>query len=163
NPSMAYFESETIRVDVAGEGVRLLRIDVPGKSVNVLNRQVMADFEGALDRVAGDATVKIMIIEGAKPSGFLAGADLHEVTRIANVEEATAMSALGQKLFNKLERLPMPTMAVVHGSCLGGGLELALACDYRVAMDQASTQFVFPEIELGLLPGWGGTQRAPRV
>jgi 3-hydroxyacyl-CoA dehydrogenase/enoyl-CoA hydratase/3-hydroxybutyryl-CoA epimerase len=160
---MAYFESETVRVDVAGEGVRVLWIDVPGKSVNVLSRQVMADLDAALERVAGDVTVKILIIEGAKPSGFLAGADLHEFTRIANTEEATALSARGQELFNKLERMAIPTMAVVHGPCLGGGLELALACDYRIAMDQSSTQFVFPEVELGLLPGWGGTQRAPRV
>jgi 3-hydroxyacyl-CoA dehydrogenase/enoyl-CoA hydratase/3-hydroxybutyryl-CoA epimerase len=104
-----------------------------------------------------------LIIEGAKPSGFLAGADLHEFTRIANTEEARSLSARGQELFNKLEGMPMPTMAVVHGPCLGGGLEMALACDYRIALDHASTQFVFPEVELGLLPAWGGTQRAPRV
>jgi 3-hydroxyacyl-CoA dehydrogenase / enoyl-CoA hydratase / 3-hydroxybutyryl-CoA epimerase len=140
-----------------------LRIDLPGKSVNVLNRQVMADFEAALSRVADDVTVKILIVEGAKPSGFLAGADLQEFTRIGTSEEAKALSARGQELFDRLERMPMPTMAVVHGPCLGGGLELALACDYRVAHDQGKTHFQFPEVTLGLLPGWGGTQRLPRV
>src|SRR5438552_630746 len=83
------------------------------KSVNVLNRQVMVDLDAALDRVGGDATVKLLIIRGAKPSGFLAGADLNEFARIANSEEATALSARGQQLFDKLADLPMPTMAVI--------------------------------------------------
>jgi 3-hydroxyacyl-CoA dehydrogenase / enoyl-CoA hydratase / 3-hydroxybutyryl-CoA epimerase len=160
---MSYFESPTIRVDVAGEGIRRLLIDLPDKSVNVLNGQVMADFHAALDRVAEDQTVKLLIVNSSKPSSFVAGADLHEFTRITSSEEASAMSARGQQLFDKLAALPIPTMAVIAGPCLGGGLELALACDYRVALDHPVTQFVFPEVELGLLPGWGGTQRAPRV
>jgi 3-hydroxyacyl-CoA dehydrogenase/enoyl-CoA hydratase/3-hydroxybutyryl-CoA epimerase len=160
---MAYFESATIQVDVAGEGVRRLLIDLPNKSVNVLNGQVMVDLDAALDRVGEDQTVKLLIVNSGKPASFVAGADLHEFTRIANAEEAMALSARGQQLLDKLASLPMPSLAVIHGPCLGGGLELALACDYRVALDHPSTQLVFPEVELGLLPGWGGTQRAPRV
>jgi 3-hydroxyacyl-CoA dehydrogenase/enoyl-CoA hydratase/3-hydroxybutyryl-CoA epimerase len=160
---MPYFESATIRVDVAGEGIRQLLIDVPDKSVNVLNARVMADFDAALDRVADDQTVKLLIVNSGKPASFVAGADLHEFTRIGNSEEAMELSGRGQRLFDRLAGLPIPSMAVINGPCLGGGLELALACDYRVALDRPSTQFVFPEVELGLLPGWGGTQRAPRV
>jgi 3-hydroxyacyl-CoA dehydrogenase/enoyl-CoA hydratase/3-hydroxybutyryl-CoA epimerase len=160
---MSYFESPTIRVDVAGEGVRRLLIDLPDKSVNVLNAQVMADFDAALNRVAEDQTVKLLIVNSGKHASFVAGADLHEFTRITTPEQASAMSARGQQLFDKLAALPIPTMAVIAGPCLGGGLELALACDYRVALDHPVTQFVFPEVELGLLPGWGGTQRAPRI
>src|SRR5260221_14749855 len=73
------------------------------------------------------------------------------------------MSALGQKVFDKLAKLPMPTIAAIAGPCLGGGLELALACDYRLVLDRPATQVGLPEVELGLLPGWGGTQRLPRV
>jgi 3-hydroxyacyl-CoA dehydrogenase/enoyl-CoA hydratase/3-hydroxybutyryl-CoA epimerase len=160
---MPYFESATVRVDVAGEGVRRLLIDLPDKSVNVLNQRVMADLDAALDRVAEDQTVQLVIVNSGKPASFVAGADLYEFTRITNSEEATSVSARGQQLFETLADLPMPTMAVIAGPCLGGGLELALACDYRVALDHPATQFVFPEVELGLLPGWGGTQRAPRV
>src|SRR5205823_10670209 len=82
---------------------------------------------------------------------------------IQTPDDATDLSELGQKLFDKLEGLRAPSVAVIHGPCLGGGLELALACDYRVAIDQPGTQLGLPEIELGLLPGWGGTQRLPTV
>src|SRR5262249_30615395 len=84
-------------------------------------------------------------------------------TRIGTAAEAEALSARGQEVFNKIAAMPMPVLAVEHGPCLGGGVELALACDYRVALDHPSTQFCFSEVELGLRPGWGGTQRAPRV
>src|SRR5438128_2478811 len=95
----------------------------------------MTDFDAALDAVGSDVTVNLLIIRGAKLSGFLAGADLHEFTQIRNAEEATALSARGQELFDTVADLPMPVMAVVHGPRLVGGLELALACDYRVALD----------------------------
>src|SRR5205814_621904 len=94
---------------------------------------------------------------------FLAGADIQQFADIRTAEEAAALSAAGQQLFDKLELLPVPTLAVVHGPCLGGGLELALACDYRLVVDGPATQLGLPEVELGLLPGWGGTQRLPRV
>src|SRR5204862_3420916 len=93
----------------------------------------------------------------------LAGADIQQFADVRTPEEAAALSAAGQQLFDKLELLPIPTLAVVHGPCLGGGLELALACDYRLVVDAPGTQLGLPEVELGLLPGWGGTQRLPRV
>jgi 3-hydroxyacyl-CoA dehydrogenase/enoyl-CoA hydratase/3-hydroxybutyryl-CoA epimerase len=93
----------------------------------------------------------------------LAGADLHEFAAIQTGAEAAAISATGQRLFDKLARLQVKTVAVIHGPCLGGGLELALACDHRLVIDQRSTQIGLPEIELGLLPAWGGTQRLPRT
>src|SRR5262249_24712016 len=91
------------------------------------------------------------------------GADIQEFAAIQNPAEATELSALGQKLFDKLAKLRVPSVAIISGACLGGGLELALACDYRILINDPKTQVGFPETELGLLPAWGGTQRLPRL
>src|SRR6516162_10609524 len=144
-------------------GIATLWLDVPDKTYNVFNRQVLADLKSAFDRIALDSSIKLLLIRGRKKNGFAAGADLHEFQTITTGEQAMALSAAGQHLFDQLERLPFPTVAVIHGPCLGGGLEFALACDYRLAIDHPKTQIGLPEIELGLVPGWGGTQRLPRV
>ncbi len=156
-------QEKSVTLEMQLDGNAFLWIDLPGKPYNVINQQVLADLDAVFDRVATDSSIKLFIILGRKKSGFIAGADLHEFTTITGTEAATALSAKGQQLFDKLEALPMPTVAVIHGPCLGGGLEFALACDYRVVIDQPSTQIGLPEIELGLVPGWGGTQRLPRV
>jgi 3-hydroxyacyl-CoA dehydrogenase/enoyl-CoA hydratase/3-hydroxybutyryl-CoA epimerase len=141
----------------------MLILDVPGKSVNVFTRQVLADLEAAFNRLAEEAGIPVLVLRGGKPSGFLAGADLKEFLAIQSPADAAALSAQGQRLFGQLAALPMPTVAVIHGPCLGGGLECALACDYRLVFDRPGTQLGLPEIELGLLPAWGGTQRLPHV
>jgi 3-hydroxyacyl-CoA dehydrogenase/enoyl-CoA hydratase/3-hydroxybutyryl-CoA epimerase len=141
----------------------MLKLDVPGKSHNVFNRQVLADLDAAFDQLAKESNVPLLVIHSGKSSGFLAGADLSEFLAVKDSAAASALSELGQKLFDKLAALPMPTVASIAGPCLGGGLEFALACDYRLVYDKPSTQLGLPEIELGLLPGWGGTQRLPRV
>jgi 3-hydroxyacyl-CoA dehydrogenase/enoyl-CoA hydratase/3-hydroxybutyryl-CoA epimerase len=107
--------------------------------------------------------VQLLTVRSAKASGFAAGADLQAFQQITDSTQATALSAAGQEVFGRLARLPVPTVAVVHGPCLGGGLEFALACDYRLVVDQPKTQLGLPEIELGLIPAWGGTQRLPHV
>jgi 3-hydroxyacyl-CoA dehydrogenase/enoyl-CoA hydratase/3-hydroxybutyryl-CoA epimerase len=160
---MPLFESKSVVVERDTDGTLMLKIDVPGHSVNVLNRQLLADLDAACARLAVERTAPLVIVRSGKPSGFVAGADLHEFQEIRTVAEAEAVSARGQELFDKLAALPMPTVAAIHGPCLGGGLELALACDYRLVFDRANTQLGLPEVELGLLPGWGGTQRLPRV
>jgi len=160
---MDYFHSETIHMEPAGEGVILLLIDVPGRSMNIITPQVMADLQAALERLKNDPALRLLILRGAKSSGFVAGADIREFQSIASPEQAKDLSAKGQQLFGRLAEIPVPTLAAIHGPCLGGGLELALACDYRVGLDQPSTQMGLPEVELGLLPAWGGTQRLPRV
>jgi 3-hydroxyacyl-CoA dehydrogenase/enoyl-CoA hydratase/3-hydroxybutyryl-CoA epimerase len=144
-------------------GIATLWLDVPDKTYNVFNRQVLGELHSAFDRIAPDSSIKLLLIRGRKKNGFVAGADLHEFQSITTSDQAMALSAAGQQLFDQLERLPFPTVAVIHGPCLGGGLEFALACDYRVAIDHPKTQIGLPEIELGLVPGWGGTQRLPRV
>ena len=159
---MQIFQSETIVVERDSEGAVALILDVPGRSVNVFNRQVMTDLDAALDAVAA-SKAPLLVVRSGKKSGFVAGADMREFLGIHDAASAEAISAAGQKLFDKLAALPMPTIAAVSGACLGGGLEFALACDYRLVFDKPSTQLGLPEVELGLLPGWGGTQRLPRV
>jgi 3-hydroxyacyl-CoA dehydrogenase/enoyl-CoA hydratase/3-hydroxybutyryl-CoA epimerase len=160
---MSFFQAETLRVDQHPDGIAVLWIDVPGRPVNVFTHQLLADLDIALERVTAEAAISVLAIRSAKASGFLAGADLRAFAQVKTAAEATAMSALGQALFDKVAGLRVPVVAVVAGPCLGGGLELALACDYRLVVDQRGTQLGLPEIELGLLPGWGGTQRLPRV
>src|SRR5262249_14502424 len=133
------------------------------KSVNVFTRQVFADLDAALRRLEDERNLPVLVVRSGKPSGFAAGADLTEFVAVKDGAEAEATSALGQALFGRLATLPVPTVAAVSGPCLGGGLELALACDYRLVFDKSGTQLGLPEVELGLLPGWGGTQRLPRV
>jgi 3-hydroxyacyl-CoA dehydrogenase / enoyl-CoA hydratase / 3-hydroxybutyryl-CoA epimerase len=157
------FQSETITVEKDRDGSAFLKIDAPGQTHNMLSRRMLADLDAAFDAVAAEARLPLLVIRSGKPSGFLAGADLHGFLEIADATEAEALSAQGQRLFDKLAALPIPTLAGVHGPCLGGGLELALACDYRLVLDNPKTQLGLPEVSLGLLPGWGGTQRLPRV
>jgi 3-hydroxyacyl-CoA dehydrogenase/enoyl-CoA hydratase/3-hydroxybutyryl-CoA epimerase len=160
---MSFFQAETLRVDQQPDGVADLWIDVPGLSVNVFNKQVLTDLDAALDSVANESAIQALVIRSSKPSGFLAGADLKSFTQIRSPADAVALSALGQTLFDKVANLRVPVVALIGGVCLGGGLEFALACDYRLVIDLPSTQIGLPEIELGLLPGWGGTQRLPRI
>ena len=143
--------------------LQLLKIDVPNRTYNVLTRQVLRDLDAALDRIAAHPELRVLVIRGMKKTGFLAGADIQSFADLRSTDEAAALSAAGQNLFAKLELLPIPSIAVIHGPCLGGGLELALACDYRLVVDGPGTQLGLPEVELGLLPGWGGTQRLPRI
>jgi 3-hydroxyacyl-CoA dehydrogenase/enoyl-CoA hydratase/3-hydroxybutyryl-CoA epimerase len=158
---MPIFTSPSVRIDRDTDGSAVLILDVPGRSVNVFTRQVVADCEAALDRLDEEKGLPVLIVRSGKPSGFVAGADLHEFLALKDSADAEATSALGQRLFGRLATLSVPSVAAISGPCLGGGLELALACDYRLVFDKPGTQLGLPEVELGLLPGWGGTQRLP--
>jgi 3-hydroxyacyl-CoA dehydrogenase/enoyl-CoA hydratase/3-hydroxybutyryl-CoA epimerase len=160
---MTPFRTANVRIEQLATDRAALWLDVADRPVNVFNRQVLADFAAALDHVAADGSCQILFVSSAKPSGFIAGADLHEFAAIRSSVVASTLSAQGQELFDKLANLPQTTIAVIAGTCLGGGLECALACDYRIVVDHPKTQLGLPEIELGLIPAWGGTQRLPRV
>jgi len=157
------FQAQSVVVERDTDGSVFLKLDVPDRTLNVFTRQVLDDLDTALELLQEEKNVPVLVVRSGKASGFLAGADLNEFLRLETPAEAEAVSARGQQLFDRLANLPMPTVAVVGGPCLGGGLEFALACDYRVVYDKPSTQLGLPEVELGLLPGWGGTQRLPRV
>lgn len=160
---MAFFERDTLWIDELSDGVATLVMDVPGRGMNVLTAQLLADLDAALECLAADSGFRLLILRGGKAGQFLAGADIQELSAIQTPAQAEEYSRRGQEVFAKLAALAMPTAALIDGPCLGGGLELALACDYRLVVDQPATQMGLPEVELGLLPGWGGTQRLPRT
>lgn len=157
------FQSPDLRIDLDASHNATLWLDVREQRYNIFTPAVLDQFEQAFQTLAAASGIESLVIRSDKASGFLAGADLHAFTQIRSVAEAEALSARGQKLFNQLAELPIRTYALIHGPCLGGGLELALACDYRLAVDQPDTLLGLPEVELGLLPAWGGCQRLPRV
>tara|TARA_R110002049_G_scaffold2750_2_gene21339 strand:+ start:23832 stop:25916 length:2085 start_codon:yes stop_codon:yes gene_type:complete len=123
----------------------------------------MEELHAIVSDLESRDTVRLVVFRSGKESGFLAGADVSAIADIDSPDQATDLLIQGQDLFARIERLPMPTLAVIHGPCLGGGLEWSLACTYRIARDNSSTQIGLPEIKLGLIPGWGGTQRLPRL
>jgi 3-hydroxyacyl-CoA dehydrogenase/enoyl-CoA hydratase/3-hydroxybutyryl-CoA epimerase len=139
-----------------------LSLDKAGSSTNVLSADVMAELDAVLDELAAQRP-RGLIVRSAKESGFVAGADVEEFTRIKDPDDAMRMVRRGWDLYNKLAALPFPTLALVSGFCMGGGVELALACRYRVAVDQPGTRFALPEVMLGIMPAWGGVMRLPRL
>ncbi len=144
-------------------GVVTLTFDTPEKAVNVLCFDALYEFEQTLNTLETDSSVKALFIESAKESIFIAGADIKEIKAFKDEKEIVEKLSQGQAIFNQLENLPFPTVAVIDGACLGGGLELALSCDYRLATNDAHTRLGLVEVSLGIIPGLGGTQRLPKL
>ena len=144
-------------------GLCLLTFDRPESSANVFDAATMADLEQQLDAIEQDDSLGGVVILSAKKSIFIAGADLKTLLRQAQTGEMRAFIAEGQRIFNRLAALKIPTCAAIHGACAGGGYEVALACDWRVASDDPSTRIGLPETTLGLIPAWGGCTRLPRL
>ncbi len=142
--------------------VAVLTLDVAEQSANVLSREVLAELEQILADLAPQY-LKGLILRSAKAGGFIAGADVREFERIHEAPEATELARAGQRVLAQLAALPFPSVALIHGYCLGGGLELALACTYRVARDEGTTRLGLPEVRLGIHPGFAGTLRLPAL
>jgi len=140
-----------------------LTFDKENASANTFNSAVISELDSILDDLAKDKEHKAVIITSAKKSGYIAGADIEEFSKFKTVDEAVAFIRKGQKVFNKLEALSMPTIAMIEGFCLGGGCEMALACTYRIAEEGPKTRIGLPEVKLGIHPGWGGSVRLPRL
>jgi len=149
---------EYVIIERDGE-VGILTINRP-KALNALNREVLVDLRKAIEELRDDDTVKVIIITGAGEKSFVAGADIGTMQPFG-VQEARDWARLGQSVLTEIENLEKPVIAAVNGFALGGGCELALACDIRIASDQA--KLGQPEVGLGILPGYGGTQRLPRL
>ncbi len=143
----------------ASEGIALLTLDIPGEPVNVLGSSVLGEFEGLLAQIESDASLRAVVLLSGKPDTFIAGADIHEFTRITSAEQGEALARSGQELLNRLARLPKPIVVGIHGACVGLGCELALTCAWRVATDSPNTVIGLPEVQIGILPGAGGCQR----
>jgi 3-hydroxyacyl-CoA dehydrogenase / enoyl-CoA hydratase / 3-hydroxybutyryl-CoA epimerase len=144
------------------DGVALVTLDVPGAALNTLSISMAREFGELLDRLERDALVTAAVLISGKEDNFIAGADIEQLRGASSAADAEAMSREGQEFFNRIERLRFPLVAAIHGACLGGGLEAALACRYRIATDHPKTVLALPEVQLGLIPGAGGTQRLPR-
>ena len=144
-------------------GIALVTLDLPGEPVNKFNAGVAAEWEELLESLRGDNTVRAVVIISGKPDTFIAGADIEEFTRLGSPADAEALSGRGQELMQRVEQFPKPVVAAIHGACLGGGYELALACHWRVATDSPKTQLGLPEVQLGVLPALGGSVRLPRL
>jgi 3-hydroxyacyl-CoA dehydrogenase / enoyl-CoA hydratase / 3-hydroxybutyryl-CoA epimerase len=154
---MAKLTNWTLSVD--SDGVAWLGADKAAASANVLGRAVMTELGEALDDIAARSP-KALVVFSEKPSGFIAGADIKEFVALTTPSQAYELIRIGQTTLDKLAALPCPTVAAIQGFALGGGLELALACTYRVAADDGKLSFGFPEVQLGIHPGFGGTVRA---
>lgn len=150
-------------VELDDKNVVTVSLSVAGRPMNVLDWSVMNELERIIGEIEQEQDARAVVFRSHKESGFLAGADVHGIAKISSPEEVRRLIRFGQGIFNRIDQLKIPTIAVIHGPCLGGGLEWALACDYRVARNNSSTQLGLPEIKLGLIPGWGGTQRLPKL
>jgi len=139
---------------------RVCTLAISNPPANLLSKAVLTELSGFLDTLAQDSSVKVLIVTGAG-AFFIVGADIKEISELKDAAQGSEAASLGQRVFNKLERLPIPTIAAINGHCLGGGNELAMACTIRIASDRA--RIGQPEINLGIMPGFGGTQRLSRL
>ncbi|MBE8596890.1 fatty acid oxidation complex subunit alpha FadJ [Xenorhabdus sp. BG5] len=156
-------EQSVFRFSVRDDKVGIITIDVPGEKVNTLKAEFVEQFLIIFEKAQQVSGLKGLVIVSGKPDTFIAGADISMIANCQTQEEATALAEKGQKLFAQLANYPLPVVAAIHGACLGGGLELALACHARICSLDEKTRLGLPEVQLGLLPGSGGTQRLPRL
>jgi len=139
------------------DGIAWLHLDVPKSSANILNEQVIIELGSIVDELSDNTPTGVVILSD-KESGFIAGADINEFTTFESEEAALVNIQRAHTIFNSIENLTCPTVALIHGFCLGGGMELSLACRYRIAEENSSLGL--PEVKLGIHPGFGGTVRS---
>ena len=148
---------------VVEDGVAIVTFDTPGSAVNTVDRALGASLERVLKIIEATPTITSAVLISGKPDIFIAGADIEQFTEFRTPQDARTASALGQELLDKIESLRVPVVAAINGACLGAGLETALACAWRVCTDSPRTVLGLPEVQLGIIPGAGGTQRLPRL
>ncbi|MBA6337760.1 fatty acid oxidation complex subunit alpha FadJ [Colwellia sp. BRX8-7] len=144
-------------------GIAHLVMDVIGESMNTLKAEFSEEIDTVLKEIRNDNTIKGVVLISGKKDSFVAGADINMLASCQSASEATALSRNGQMIFDQIENLSIPVVAAINGACLGGGLELAMACHARICSDNGKTALGLPEVQLGLLPGSGGTQRLPKL
>lgn len=144
-------------------GLAHVLFDSPEKRVNVWTEASLADLERVLEELTSRAELTGVVFRSGKPDTFIAGADIDMLAGVDTREAAAELARRGQAVFQRVADVSVPTVAAIHGACVGGGLEFALACSFRVASDDRATRLGFPEVQLGIVPAWGGTQRAPRL
>jgi 3-hydroxyacyl-CoA dehydrogenase/enoyl-CoA hydratase/3-hydroxybutyryl-CoA epimerase len=155
--------TEAIYSEISDDQVWTITFDQPGSSANVLNKELLKLLANILENAGGDKQCRGVIFRSAKPSIFIAGADIKQLSASDSDDHIEAIAKAGQDTFGRIAALNVPTVAAIHGACLGGGYELCLACDYRLATDDRSTRIGLPETSLGIVPAWGGCTRLPRL
>ena len=150
-------------LDKREDGIAILTMDVPGETMNTLKAEFGDQITTMLDQIESDNSIKGVVVASGKENSFVAGADILMLDGCETAEQAQALSSSGQAIFDRIEKLKIPVVAAVHGPALGGGLELALCCHSRVCSDDSKTVLGLPEVQLGVLPGTGGTQRLPAL
>jgi 3-hydroxyacyl-CoA dehydrogenase/enoyl-CoA hydratase/3-hydroxybutyryl-CoA epimerase len=149
--------------EIKKDGIAILTFDLPGEKINKLTTPVMEELDRMLGELAPKKDIKALVFRSGKEESFIVGADIAEIKTITDSATGEQLARKGQALMNTLETLPFPTVAAIHGPCMGGGMELALACTYRVISNDQRTALALPEVRLGIIPGFGGTQRLPRL
>ena len=157
-----HFDLPNIQLDVGDDQIAVLTFDHPDRSANVFDSETLDELGKHLDWLESEPDLRGVILISAKPAIFVAGADIGALRDVSG-EEMETFIRKGQDTFLRLADLSVPTVAAIHGACMGGGLEVALACDYRVATPERATSIGLPETQLGILPGWGGCTRLPRL
>ncbi|MDH3717185.1 MAG: enoyl-CoA hydratase-related protein, partial [Planctomycetota bacterium] len=158
-------DTASITLSFPEPDIAALTLDLPGKGANILSRGVLEELAGHLDQLEARKDVVGLLIRSGKPGIFIAGADLREFAASFDVpkQQVVELCTRGRTLFERLAACPFVTVALIDGICVGGGAELAVWCDRRIVSDSEKTQIGFPEVKLGLFPGWGGTVRTPRI
>src|SRR5213078_2911095 len=158
------FMSAALSLAVRPDGIGILTFDQPGSRANTLGQAVLGEFEAILAQLGDRKDLKGLVLRSGKPGMFIAGADLKELGGAKpDPEQSRRLVQRGLAIIAALEALPYPTVAAIEGACMGGGLELALGFDFRVASTHPKTELGLPEVKIGLFPGWGGTQRLTRL
>ena len=152
-----------IRRDIGDDRVCVLTFDRPDSGANIFDAPTMSELSEHVDAIERDSSLRGLIIASAKKSIFIAGADLKTLLKQAPTGEMREFIAEGQRVFNRIAALKIPTVAAIHGACAGGGYEVTLACDWRIASEEPATRIGLPETTLGLIPAWGGSTRLPRL
>ena len=155
--------TSALSIEKRADGVFVIRMDVPGEPVNTLKASFAEDFGKVFAEVERDPACRAVVFTSGKKSGFVAGADITMLQGVRSEKDAADLARMGQKAMDRIEGFRVPVVAAIHGAALGGGLEVALACHARVASDDRKTKLGLPEVQLGVLPGAGGTQRLPRL
>src|SRR3954468_13380667 len=156
-------ESGKIRREIGEDGICVLTFDRPGSAANIFDRATLEELNDHLNFLDRSSGIKGVVVASAKPNIFIAGADLNALGSIRGNDELLDYIKLGQDVFSRLEALGVPTVAAIHGACVGGGFEICLACNYRIASAEKTTKIGLPETQLGILPAWGGSTRLPRL
>ena len=151
------------KLEVRADKIAVITIDAPGEKMNTLKAEFGSQVRGLIRQLRDDKSVRGVVFISAKADNFIAGADINMIARCRSAQEAEALARQGQQIMAEIHGLSIPVIAAIHGACLGGGLELALACHGRICSDDEKTRLGLPEVQLGLLPGSGGTQRLPRL